>query len=279
MSDFTITFNGLIMHYDRGASGKSAVLVHDEPDHVPELIISKTARDSESGWTGTLVGNNYVYPLKGRTVTIDDIATGAVTAEATFTKHVPSLQAILTAADTPIDDVANKKIKDKAIVAFVDYSGGKIAVDECFETEIVFDPAITGDPRCIGRLITFTGSTTTGTKITIRDGLGGSLVVEDGTEIRIRNSSAGGTLHHKEYKRLLKLAKEPRDMIPTVRNCATCTPRVSAFVRIDPRRLEQILEVVPELQKPFDSYRRDIKGIFFVPRRSVSIECSNTQWP
>ena len=280
MPSFTLTFSGLIMHYDRANDGKRAVLV-DDPSHAPVLVVP-TAGATPNGWTGTPSGGFTLFPLKDRHVVIVNSASGAVTGDSKFASKVPSLKNILkNPSDNPHDEIRNGTLINNKIAAYVDYSGANtLTVTECFESEMVFDPAITGDPRCIGKTISFTGTTTTGNKITIKDlKSNGTIEVPDGTEIAIRNTSSGGAAHHKEFKRLMKLNTEPIDMVRTVRTCANCAAVTSNFVELPGRKLEALLELFPELRKAFEFVGPDIRGMFVVAVASVSVECSNTQWP
>lgn len=280
MATVRITFRGLVLHYDRGTDGKLGVLVKDS-GHAPLMLIRKTEHVKDDGWTPTTSNADfYIYDLKDANITIDNLTSGTVTESAKFKANVPSLEKMIKKGETDVlhaDVKAGKAHAD--VAAYLTYTAGDIDVLECFEAEAVFDPAIDGDPRCLPRLLRFTGTTTAGTAITIVGGAGKKVVVEDGAEIQISNSSGGGADHHKLYKQLLDKKKDIRDLIRTVRVCGDCAATSSLFFELNRTTYRILLETFPALRKHFEELG-DITGIYIVPRpRSISVECGNTQWP
>ncbi|HJX27754.1 MAG TPA: hypothetical protein VJ885_07565 [Thermoanaerobaculia bacterium] len=265
MPKFTLSFKGLVLHIANEDGSRTAVLVNDH-HHVPRLEIPSSVEVEEEGvgkggeWNGEVTGDYREYDLKGRKVEIENVATSAVIVDSSFEKLVPKLQAILEGDFIPgeddlMDEVRHKESKEAA--AYVDYSGGTLSVLECFLIGASFVPPIAGDPRCIGQTILFAGSTTTGSRITIKDGLGNSLIVPDGTEIGIKNTAPGRGGHHLAYGRLLNSKKKPRPMVEDG-ECTACVHQKGAFMESKSDRTEQ---------EGWDS------------AASLSIECSNSQWP
>lgn len=281
MSTVKVTFRGLILHYDRTADGKLGVLVKDQ-QHAPRMLIRKTEHVKDDGWTGTNAGDFFAYDLNGADVTIEKLKTGTVGESTKFKDNVPSLKKMIKKGETDDLHADVKAGKTKAeVAAYVTYTSGEIDVQECFEAEGVFAPAIDGDPRCLPRSLRFTGETTTatGTDITIIGGTGKKVVVEDGAEIQITNSSTGGADHHKLYKELLDTKKDIRDLVRTVRTCGDCAATASLFFKLNRTTYTILVKTFPRLKKPFEALG-NIIGVWIVPRpRAVSVECGNTQWP
>lgn len=284
MPNLTIVFTGLILHYERINQnnvnhGKFAVVVDDRSTHVPIMRISKNAHIKDvDTWKGTDKGSHYEYDLVGRSVTIENLTAGAVTPDALFKKNVPSLKEMHGATDTLHTNIPDGK-PQAGVAAYVAYSGGDVTVSACFEAEAVFDPALTGDPRCLARTLKFTGVTTTGDEITIV-GNGDKVIVEKEVVIEISNSSnSGGTDHHKAFKKLLASSTELRDLVRTTRVCGNCVAQKTLFFELNGTATRIVLALFPALRPVFAAIGK-VAGVFIVPRRrGPSVECSNSQWP
>lgn len=251
MADFTMLFIGLILHYGEGIKSKTAVLV-DVPHHTPELVIPADVDPiDECNWPSQITQYGRAYDLKGRKVTIEDIdQLSNMKIDYHFYRRVPNLKGIFEPDDAIVLSVERKEIKDGVTTAFVDYSGGELSIFDYFCKEVRSIPPASDDPHCLARTVRFDG-TTTGSTIKINDGLGGYIVLPDQIKIRIQNIAEEDGLHQREYRRLMTKKKLPSSIVETNRRCKSCSPEH---------------ENDPQL------------GVFPIPR-SVSIECSNSQWP
>jgi hypothetical protein len=246
MASFTMLFAGLILHHAKGVRAKTAVLV-DALHHTPKLIIPKGVPVEEpTSWTGVDTDYGREYDLRRRKIKIEDIDQSGMGIDLSFLRHVPSLKNFFEADDDLVSKVGSKEIEDEVTAAFVDYSGGALSIFDFFEKEVRFIPPMSDDPHCLARTIQFDG-TTTGPKIKIQDELDGYIVVPDQTQIRIENISEHPGGHQKEYRRLMKQKRDPRRMVETNRTCRSSSLKA--------------------------------KGDTFPEFLSLSIECSNSQWP
>lgn len=250
MATFTLLFEGLIAHQAEGIKAKTAVLV-DAEHHTPRLVIPKgvpVMEPADTNWKGVEKDYGREYSLENRKITIEGIEVSNMAIDLSFVRHVPSLKSFFEADDDLELKVGRKELEDQVTVAFVDYSGGTLSVFKAFEKEVRFIPPLDSDPKCLAETIQFDGKTTTpaGSDIRINDGLGWYIVVPDQTRIWIQNiSEHTGAGHQREYRRLMTQKRNPRPMVETRRTCSS-----------------------------FSSTSEKSPG-----RRSLSIECSNAQWP
>lgn len=246
MTTFTMLFKGLIVHHGEQVHAKTAVLV-DAEHHTPKLVVPKgvpVKEPANTNWKGVEKDYGREYGLKNRKITIEGIEVSNMKIDSSFLRHVPSLKSFFEADDHIEPKVGRKELENQVTAAFVDYSGGTLSVFEVFKKEVRFIPPLGSDPKCLAETIQFVGMAT-GSEVKIQDDSKDYIVVPDQTRIWILNISEHiGGRHQREYRRLMQQKRDPRRMVETNRTCSSFALNGN-------------------------------KERFF----SLSIECSNSQWP
>ena len=272
----TVTFAGIVMHYDVQPSPreKRAVIVYmKDLKHDPVLKVSSSVAKYYKGngpaWkVKTDSTGNYVFDLTGERLKIVGARDG-VALSGDYNKRVMKIKEIVdgTAADEEVYEEiknGNAHVKDKT-TAFIDYAGGTLSAPDCFLHPIEFIPKTSDDPRCLARrvVLKFTPKDSGGTAMNtweiqdVDDSTRTIIITDKNAQVDVENAARQSGFHYLHYDRVLKKGTPLRNMTYFNGRCSnTCEVVPTPFG-------------VKAVKRP--KYPKKPKG--------PTVECSNSNYP
>ena len=194
MDVITILFAGLITHVLTDGGTQRAVLVA-APMHAARLVVAEADVLAADGFARDASG---AYQLEGEHVIIDGLSADAVTFDASYRRHVPSLVRI--SDGTRLIDEIQTATAHEAVAAYLDLSGGTFSVQETWDAQVTFGG---GNPECLARAVAFRAPTSG--DVIFRTASGKTLRVRGNAVVQVLNDPVHAMpgSHFHAYERLL----------------------------------------------------------------------------